>query len=276
MRRRVNISNLSRVAVLLVLLANILFLLPRCANARQVPDSLKGLSPQAIFDKANIQYKTKHYQKALDLYHAIEQNKIGSGALFLNMGLSYIKVDSLGEAKFYFLKAKEFPSTKKQAQQGLTYLSNRLSHKSATLPALPWDKVLNTLQNNIGSHLMLLISFLVLNIGIIIFILTWFIDKFKKLLRYSGLILTLLGVLFLLTTGFVDYHNQRYSKGVMITKQANVKEKPNNKADVVSIAYEGYTFTVDKNKSAHHKKWVYVRLSNGLYGWIPKEDIKVL
>jgi len=246
------------------------------AQSSQLPDSLKGLTPQAIFDKANLQNEKKHYKSALGLYHAIEHTNTGSGALFLNMGLTYLNTDSLGKAKYYFLRASKYPETRKQAQQGLNYLSNHLSHKSAELPELPWDRALNWLQNDIGAHTLLIISLLILNAGILLIVGVWFIEKYKKTLRYSGIILTLLGILFLLTTGFVDYHTRRYSQGVMIMKEANVNEKPNKNAGVVSIAYEGYTFTVDKEKSARRDNWYYIRMSNGLYGWIPKKDIKVL
>ncbi|HKJ33860.1 MAG TPA: SH3 domain-containing protein [Balneolales bacterium] len=276
MSTRDYISKLSISTVVTTFVIVVALFQVQTTSAKQIPDSLRGLSPQAIFDKANIQYKAEHYNKALDLYHAIMHKNYASGALFLNMGISYIHIDSLGIAKYYFLKSSQFPETRAQAKQGLQYLSNQLSHKSAKLPELPWDKALNWLQTDIGAHNMLFIGLIILNFGILIFIATWFTDFFKKALRYSGLILTLLGIIFLLTTGFVDYHTRRYTKGVMIIKKANVKEKPDNHSGIVSIAYEGYTFTVDNKKSANHRNWYYVRLSNGLYGWIPKKDIKVL
>lgn len=63
-------------------------------------------NPQGIFRKANKQYKQGHIRKALSTYHQLVQQNRTSGALFMNMGLSYIRLDSLGKAEYYFLKPR--------------------------------------------------------------------------------------------------------------------------------------------------------------------------
>lgn len=248
----------------------------RDASAAQLPDSLADLSAQAIFDKANIQFELKKYDVAIKIYQAIEKKHRASGPLYLNMAIAYTNIDSMGLAKYYFIKASDFPETQSQAQNGLNYVNNQLSHKSAVLPELPWDRAMNWIQNEFGIHSLMFWSLIILNLGVIALISIWFVDKFRKPLKYIGILLVSLGVLSVITSKLVDYHAQRYSKGVMITTQTNVMEKPRKESDVVSIAYEGYTFTIDNEKSHQNPSWYYIRMSNGLYGWIPKRDIKVL
>ncbi len=246
------------------------------ATAAQLPDSLADLSPQAIFDKANIQYELKKYDTAIKLYQAVETKHMASGPLYLNMAISYVNIDSMGLAKYFFIKSSEFPETQSQAQNGLNYVDNQLSHKSAVLPELPWDRAMNWIQNEFGIHTFMFWGLFLLNLGILALVGIWFLENYRKPLKYLGIILVTLGFLTTVTAKLVDYHAQRYSRGVMITRQTSVMEKPQKDSDVVSMAYEGYTFTIDNNKSTQSPNWYYIRMSNGLYGWIPKRDIKVL
>lgn len=246
------------------------------ATAAQLPDSLADLSPQAIFDKANIQFELKKYDTAIKLYQAVETKHVASGPLYLNMAISYVNIDSMGLAKYYFLKSAQFPETQSQAQNGLSYVDNQLSHKSAVLPELPWDRAMNWIQNEFGIHTFMFWGLVFLNLGVIAFVGIWFLEDYRKPLKYLGIFLLTVGILTTVTAKLVDYHAQRYSRGIMITKQASVMEKPQPKSDVVSMAYEGYTFTIDNKKSKPIPNWYYIRMSNGLYGWIPKGDIKIL
>lgn len=100
-------------------------------------------SPQLIFDQANDQFQKGSYQEALSTYRSLEKRNQISGALFLNMGISYVQIDSLGKAKFYFLKASGFEETESQAYKALEYVESRFSRQSAVLPKLPWERAVD-------------------------------------------------------------------------------------------------------------------------------------
>ena len=93
-------------------------------------------SPQALFDRANEELKDGRYQQAISLYQQLEKNNQWSGALFLNLGISYQRIDSLGKAKFYYLKSAQFEETESKADRALTFIEDKFSHQSATLPGL--------------------------------------------------------------------------------------------------------------------------------------------
>jgi len=231
---------------------------------------------QLVFDRANDALEAGDYLQALDTYRNLEQGEQVSGALFLNMGISYVQIDSLGKAKYYFLKASRFEGTEQQAKQGLEYVEQRFSRQSAVLPKLPWDKAVDWLKLNVGAVTLLGIAIILINLGVITFVTTWFWPFYQKPMQISGLSAAGIGILMLLLSFYVQYVDNRYSEAVMVNRQANVVEKPNIEAAVVSQAYEGYSFTVDTFQSRDHAGWSYVRMSNGLYGWIPDNQIMTL
>lgn len=233
-------------------------------------------SAQLMFDRANDALEAGDYLQALNTYRSLEQGEQVSGALFLNMGISYVEIDSLGKAKYYFLKASRFEETEQQANQGLEYVEQRFSRQSAILPKLPWDKAVDWLKLNVGAVTLLGIAIILINIGVITFVITWFWPFYQKNMQVSGLSAAGIGILILLLSFYVQYVDNRYSEAVMVNRQASVVEKPDIEAAVVSQAYEGYSFTVDTFQSRDHPGWSYVRMSNGLYGWIPDNQIMTL
>jgi len=233
-------------------------------------------SPQAIFDNANDKLDAGNYQQAISLYKKLELQHTLSGALFLNLGICYQRVDSLGKAKYYFLKASHFEETQQQANQALNYVEGQFSRQSAVLPKLPWDIATDWLRNNIGATNILIIGIILLNLGILIYILRWFVDWYPKYLKIGGLVVTGIAILIMCTSFYTRYISNRYCNAVMVTQKVAVVEKPQKDSSLVSQAFEGYTFTIDNYKSRNHPGWSYVRMSNGLYGWIPNDQIMIL
>lgn len=231
---------------------------------------------QLLFDQANDAMQAGDIEQALNTYQNIEDRNRVSGALFLNMGISYVQLDSLGKAKYYFLKAARFEETEAKAKQGLEYVEQRFSRQSAVLPKLPWDKVVDWLKLNVGAGTLMGTGIILLNIGIVAFVSTWFWVPFKKPVQLSGLSAAGVGIFILLLSFYVQYIGNRYSQAVMVHRQANVVEQPTGDSAVVSQAYEGYTFTVDEYRSKEYPGWSYIRMSNGLFGWIPDNEIMIL
>lgn len=231
---------------------------------------------QLLFDRANDALQNGDIMQALNTYKGLEEGSSVSGALFLNMGISYVELDSLGKAKYYFLKASRFEETEASAEQGLAYVEQRFSRQSAILPKLPWDIAVDWLRVNVGASVILGLGIILLNFGVIALVSTWFGAPFPKQLRLSGLSAAGVGIIIILLSFYVQYVSNRYSEAVMVHRQTNVVEQPSDESAIVSQAYEGYTFTVDEYRSNQESGWSYIRMSNGLYGWIPNNEIMVL
>ena len=234
-------------------------------------------SVQLIFDRANDQFEEGNFGEALSTYRSLEQKGQVSGALFLNMGISYVQIDSLGMAKYYFMKASQFEETQAEARKALEYVETRFSRQSAVLPKLPWEEAINWLRVNMGASSLTGISLLLLNIGVIGIVFTWFVSsRFNPMIKKTGLGIAGAGLLLLFISFYVQYVDQRYSEAVMVHDRSNVLERPSEDAPIVNQAYEGYSFTVDHYQSDDHSGWSYVRMSNGLYGWIATDHIRII
>lgn len=233
-------------------------------------------TPQSRFDQANSLLLDGKFREALSRYRELENGRHLSGALFLNMGIACSNLDSLGKAKYYFMKAKGYGETRDRAQRALQYVESRFSRQSAVLPKLPWQRAVEWLQVNIGARALLGGGLLLLNLGAVLFVIHWFRPRWRGLLRGGGITLATAGLLLVVLSFYARHIDRRYSPAVMVRQEANVREQPEAEAPVVSQAYEGYTFTVDHRRSGERPGWHYIRMSNGLYGWIPSEHLMVL
>lgn len=233
-------------------------------------------SPQALFDRGNTELQEGNIEEALSYYQQLSRQEAISGGLYLNMGISYVRLDSLGKAKYYFLKASRFDETEEKAVKALNYVEERFSRQSAVLPKLPWEKAVDWLKNNIGASVMLGTGIIFVNFGVFCIVAGWFYRRWGKELKIAGISMSLLALLIVLSSFYVQYVAKRYQQAVMVQQQVNVLEKPADESSIVSQAYEGYTFTVDTYRSDEYPGWKYVRMSNGLYGWIPMDKIMIL
>lgn len=226
------------------------------------------LGQQARFDEATQNLTTGEYRQALQVYESIAEEGFQSGALWLNMGVAYSHLDSLGKAKFYMLRAKQFPETKRMAEESLVYVEERLNRRSAVLPPLPWVRFFEALDELFGLRNLFLAGFLFLNMAAACWIGSWFHRGREKPLRYAGI--TTLGVsaFFFVSAIYVQYHTERYGTGVVIERQSQVFERPDHDASPVSMAYEGYELRVDHHTGSEEPGWHFVRLQNGSTGWI--------
>lgn len=231
---------------------------------------------QLRFDQANTLLQEGDFTSAMEAYRSIEADGEVSGALFLNMGITAIEIDSMGLAKYYFLKASKFKSSRESALQALEYVDSQFSRQSAMLPKLPWDKAVDQLKDGPGATGVFIVGFILILISVTVIILKWFgILSFK----HQTVIITTATIASILTVVlafYVDYVDQRYHEGVVINKEIQVTQQPSETADLVSLAYEGYSITVDTFESKKANGWYYIRLGNGQYGWIKKEGAKIL
>lgn len=228
---------------------------------------------QAQFDRATTLLEEQQFTEAIGSYKEIHQNGYVSGALWLNMGVAYAQLDSLGKAKYYLLRAREFDETKDLANQSLDVIENRFSRRSAILPMLPWDRFFNSLAQFPGSTGLMAIGLILLNTTAAFLLAAWFRPRSKVLFKRFSLAAGTLSLLLMLSSVYLILQEDWYKTGVTVEGQATVYDKPNTDSPIVSTAYEGYTMRVHTNEQAPAGDWHYVRLANGLYGWIEEDAI---
>jgi len=234
------------------------------------------LAQQSNFDRATDQLQQQNYRDAITLYQEIADEDYRSGALWFNLGIAYTQLDSLGLAKYYFLKSSQFPETEPEARSAIEYVNDRFSRRSAVLPPLPWERFSNYLKNEIGVNSLFSSGLIFLYLGIAGILLFWFYSKFRSYSYYSGITAILMSALLFATAFYVQYLENRYGTGVVIDRQSVVYQSPDSSSAEISTAFEGYTLRVDYHASSEHQDWIYIRLENGMKGWLNSHAVKTL
>ncbi|TNE72308.1 hypothetical protein EP331_07390 [bacterium] len=227
---------------------------------------------QLQFDTANQFLKEQDFEQALNIYRTLKQSDFESGALYLNSGLAYTQLDSLGMAKADFLKAQQFDDTREQALEGLSYVTKKLPQKAAALPKMPWDNLLEWTVDS-GVVFWLISGSVLLYMSFMILIIYWFKARGNKWVLNAVIASVILSGAFFAAAFYTNYVNVRYGKAVLKVKQSSLFESASTASSVVSLTFEGYEFTVDFTTSQGNPEWVYVRMSNGVFGWIQKQDL---
>jgi tetratricopeptide (TPR) repeat protein len=234
-----------------------------------------SFSQQARFDEANFLLGQNEYRQALDIYKTVADDGFESGALWYNMGTIYTTLDSLGMAKYYFLQAREFDETRNEANEALQYVNERFDRRSAVLPQLPWDRFFNYLTDRLGPDLLFIIAFIFLYGGTTGMITSWFYSVKSVLFRYTGMGLLIFSGLIFGAAFYTDYLENRYLTGVITVDEQTVYQQPDPNSSVISTAYEGYMMRVDASLSSTAEEWSYVRLENGMFGWVRNNAMNV-
>ena len=237
--------------------------------------TVTAFGQQAAFDRATTLLEEQEYMKAINQYNEIYREGDVSGALWLNLGVAYTQLDSLGKAKYYMLRAAEYSETETLAERSLERIENRFSRRSAVLPMLPWDRFFNLLDHFLGSTGLMVIGLLMLNITAGLLLAVWFRPGYKTVLKRLSTASAVMTCLFIFFSIFLSLQNNWYNTGVTIEAQTTVYDQPDSNSAVVSTAYEGYTMRVYNNEKAAEADgaWYYVRLENGLYGWVDQEAV---
>lgn len=234
-------------------------------------------SVQSAFDKANDLLEKGEFYEALRSYHEIENSGLHSSFLYINMGYTAVQTDSLGLAKYYFLKTlKYFPGEKdirEQAEQALEFINSGFSRQAATLPKLPWDVALDWLIEKPGAYGIFWAGYLLGFLVLLLLFAKWF-DVFSLKHHYRLITVLAIAVICIISLAYyVSYNIQRYDDAVMIHEQSTVFSNPDENAEPVTSAYEGYVLRIDYKLSKNEPEWFYVRLSNGQTGWIQRTEI---
>lgn len=238
-------------------------------------DLTQAQTIQSRFDEANNLALQGNLSEAYTAYQSLEAEGLVSGKLYYNLGIIAFQLDSLSVSKLYQIAAMRHNETRSKAAEAITFLDSRFPQRIAELPKLPWEQFFDYLLRTFGLSLLFGSVVLIANVGIILYMLGWWIGR-PRWLRGAYLSALLYTLTFLSISLYIDYREQRYRDAVIIEGQYAVKEEPNPSSAVVSQAYEGFRFQVDLEKSAQKPGWLYVRMSNGLYGWLPQNAIRMI
>ena len=234
------------------------------------------VSIQEQFNNFNELLEENSFSDAINGYESIIASGFESGPLYLNMGIAATRMDSLGLAKFYYLKAQDFEDVRLAANDALEFVDYELGRRGARLPELAWTRITQYLFFEMNHFRYVVLGLIFINLGVIFFVIHWLRNYLKKLNRYIGIGLFVAGFV-VMSAGILIYsYSSGYSEGVQIGREVQVRNMPSNDAEIIQTGYEGFRYIIDMKTSGNSDGWYYVRMSNGSRGWVETNNLKLL
>ena len=259
--------------------------------------------PGEAFHRALYYMSGNNHAQALAYFHEIEQQNHFSGPLYYNMGLSHLALGAYGHAAAAFHHSARFRDTREQAQLGLAYIEYRHEQQGTLAPYLPRYALADRLMFSLCHFCWGVAAVVLLNAGAMLLAFAWLTHRNTRV-RHSGALLALAGLVLLLLTGTLSHISSGYTRAVIIHDQVELLAEPGAKVpkgpgatvetdpgpgaladqttenhafpapdDLIDLAYEAYTVTLHQRLSHRHPGWVYIRLRNGLAGWVPEHAV---
>ena len=234
--------------------------------------------PQALFNRGNYMMEQQDYAEAVAIFQQIEQNGHASGPLFYNMGISYLYLDSLGQASYYFHKSKAFRESAARAKEGISTVERLMRIRGTFIPQLPWYAFFDWFLFHMNHAAWIVWGLVFINMGVLVILAGWLYRPDRRI-AITGMALSAMGIVQVVVTISISVWANGYQQGVVVENGIPVTPSPDMMVDEdfsPDLAYEAYTVTLDKRLSRQHDGWVHIRLRNGVSGWIPEPAVQKL
>ncbi len=254
-----------RLPVLLVLFT----LLPRSAVSGE-----SASVPALLFNEGNAHYQSGDFAAAERCYRRLLEQGINSGAVCYNLGNACFKQKKLGEAIYYWEKARLIapwdPDITQNLQLASLLIVDRIQIPDDPLWVRAASQAVHTLTISQEIRL-ILVLFAAANV----------LFGFYRLVRgrraafwtLTGSF-TAMALLLLLSTSaaWKAYEGNHRRQGVVVEQKVDIRSGPGTANIAVVTVHEGLLVQVRGESNG----WYQISLANGWTGWLPAESIRVL
>jgi len=223
-----------------------------------------------IFDDGNTLYEEKKFEEAKNKYLNLYQRGIISKELFLNIGNSYFKMDSLPHAILFYEKGLKIAPGDIDLTHNLQHCNTLLKDKNAIKKSILINELIFSFLGKSPNYWAY--SSVILMLSACILFLFYRLStelKWKKINMYSGiLVLTLFGFSLLLSA--ISKSKISESKyGIVFTPSVKVLVEPSENASTTYLLHEGSKIKV----TAENKNWYEISF-NEKKGWVKKTHLR--
>ena len=223
-----------------------------------------------IFDDGNILYEEKKFEEAKNKYLNLYQRGIISKELFLNIGNSYFKMDSLPHAILFYEKGLKIAPGDIDLTHNLQHCNTLLKDKNAIKKSILINELIFSFLGKSPNYWAY--SSVILMLSACILFLFYRLStelKWKKINMYSGiLVLTLFGFSLLLSAISKSKINES-KYGIVFTPSVKVLVEPSENASTTYLLHEGSKIKV----TAENKNWYEISF-NEKKGWVKKTHLR--
>ena len=234
------------------------------------PFFIKSQTPHEIFKNGNSQYEQKNYEDAKNLFLDIYKQEIISKELFLNLGNSYFKLDSLPNAILFYEKGLKIAPGDIDLTHNLQHCNTLLKDKNSIKKSILVNELVYSFLGKSPNYWAYSSIILLLSASILFLFyrisndFTW-----KRINFYSSiLVLIIFGITILLSA--ISKSKIKESKyGIVFTPTVKVLLEPSENASTTYQLHEGTKAKV----TAENSNWYEISF-NEKKGWIQKKHIK--
>ena len=234
------------------------------------PFFIKSQTPYEIFKNGNSQYEQRNYEAAKNLFLDIYKQEIISKELFLNLGNSYFRLDSLPNAILFYEKGLKIAPGDIDLTHNLQHCNTLLKDKNSIKKSILVNELVYSFLGKSPNYWAYSSIILLLSASVLFLFyrisndFTW-----KRINFYSSiLILIIFGITILLSA--ISKSKIKESKyGIVFTPTVKVLLEPSENASTTYQLHEGTKAKV----TAENSNWYEISF-NEKKGWIQKKHIK--
>jgi tetratricopeptide (TPR) repeat protein len=227
-----------------------------------------------LFSQANSEYQKGDFKSAEQHYRQILDSGTESGPIDYNLGNACFKQKRLGDAIYYWEKARQKMPSDPEIRGNLD-LANLLLVDRIEAPADPFLlQIVARAQGWLtidGHSKLVLILFMVGNVLLSIY---W-LARNHRFASYVLIGCLAAGFLFILAAGSLSwkiYASENRKEGVVIEQKVDVRSGPGNENITVFTIHEGTKVRVLGSNNG----WDQISLPNGWSGWLPQPCLRIL
>ncbi len=221
------------------------------------------------FELGNKAYENGEFENAISHYTQIVDQHFTSFELHYNLGNSYFKTEQIGKAILHFEKAFKLNTEDEDLQFNLNLCRNYIVDQIEELPRPAVLKWWISFKEKSSPNTWA--KFALLTVGIFSFILIVRIfttnRSVKKTSIVLGFISLVLSIFFLSMSYISDMAVKK--EAILIHTNTNIKNSPSENGADIFILHEGVKMQVLEELNG----WKKIKLSNGMVGWLPMQDI---
>lgn len=249
------------------LLVSVLILAGACRAA-------SAESLDAVFLEGNAHYQNGDYAAAERCYRQILELGTDSSAVYYNLGNACFKQKKLGEAIYYWEKARRLFPGDLEVRQNLK-VANGLIVDRIEVPeeALPVRLAASAVHIfTIAQETRILLAlYLLLNIFVGLYLLTR-MPRLAFWMLTASLAAGLLMLLFAASLTWKIYQERHTRDGVIVEQKVDVRSGPGLDNITVVTVHEGVIVRVRNETNG----WFQISLPNGWNGWLPGSSLRIL
>jgi uncharacterized protein YgiM (DUF1202 family) len=249
-------------------LLTILFLAAAAVlHAAQAP-----ATPAELFERGSQEYQKGNYGAAGQFFSQIVNAGISDGPVYYNLGNVCFKQKKLGEAIYYWEKARQLMPSDRETRENLELANLMIVDK---IEAAQDPLLFKLLSGLVGLFTIGQESWLALALFVIANLLfTCFLTARRGALRFliASLAVVALFLIFCASLFWKVYERHYKQNGIVIAQKVDVRSGPGAENITVFSVHEGIKVRVLGNSNG----WVQITLPNGWNGWLPRADVRVL